>query len=147
MIVIENHVSEDGMHHVHLISNDQSDLEIYQADYLGRGARVEKEDGAWHFRVEYRYQGALDVELGGKPKLRRFVVWEVDQSVEIAIGEAAGEFERLFGRKPLFAWMRKLPGEMENGTQVDEINLFEAAWALRGCVMVGGDALLEGQNL
>lgn len=148
MIIIENRVSEDGMHHVHLISNDQSDLEIYQAHYLGRGAQMEREEGAWHLRIEYRYQGALDVELGGKPKIRRFVVWPVDQSVETAIGEAAGEFEQLFGCPPMFAWMRKLPGELENGARVGdaskrEINLFEAVWALRGSVMVGGDALLD----
>jgi hypothetical protein len=35
---------------------------------------------------------------------------------------------------------------MENGAQMDKIILFEAVWALRGSVMVGGEALSEEEG-
>ena len=149
MIIIKNYVSEDGIHQVHLMANTEFEAETYEY-YFSRGARVEREDGVWNLRVEYPYRGVLDVELGGKPRIRRFVVWPVDQSAQVAlqvgIGEAAQEYNRLFGCPPMFAWVRMLPGGVENGAQVGEINLFEAIWALRGSVMVGGDALLDDEE-
>jgi hypothetical protein len=149
MIIIKNHVSEDGIHQVHLMSNAEFDVENYPY-YFAQGARVEREDGVWNLYVEYPYRGRLDVELGGKPKVRRFVVWPVEQPARIALQvatmEAAQEYNRLFGRQAMFAWIRKLPGEIENGAQMDKIILFEAVWALRGSVMVGGDALLEEEE-
>jgi len=37
-----------------------------------------------------------------------------------------------------FAFARKLPRDVESGCEVDGVMLFEAEWALQGCVMVGG---------
>jgi hypothetical protein len=169
VIIIKNNISEDGMHQVHLMDNAEFDAETYEY-YFARGAWVEREDGAWNLYVEYPYRGVLDVELGGKPKIRRFVVWPVEQSAEAAVQEAAREYNRLFGRPPMFAWTRELPGGVENGAQVGivvstsnagqdcpadkgechspqrYVNLFEAIWALRGSVMVGGDALFDEEG-
>ena len=87
-------------------------------------------------------------------KFRRLVVCPLEGrvSVRAALQEAAREFERLFGGRPQFGFMRKLPvavgrGMWEEGigewgvdsgvVLVGDLVVLEVDWILERCVAVG----------
>lgn len=141
MIMVKNQVDLDGKHVLHLMSNDGFDGEQY-AELKGQGARVMREDGVWSLVLIRPYRGPLEVELGGKPLIRRFVVAPIDGSLKAALEAAGAEYEKLFGRWPEYAWTGSLPRGVEYGELLGRILLFQADWAIRGSVMVGGEAMI-----
>lgn len=80
-------------------------------------------------------------------KFRRLVVCPLEGrvSVRAALQEAAREFERLFGGRPQFGFMRKMPKSaisdplLEGSGVVDvgDLMLLEAEWMVERCVAVG----------
>ncbi len=103
--------------------------------------------GLQYGEAEWAPKGeVVDFQPVGWPRARRFVVWglEPGEKVSEVIILAAKEFLRLFGGKPQFAFMRKLPKGVENATGIMfmgmEILLFEAEWMPKRCVAVGGKA-------
>lgn len=68
-------------------------------------------------------------------------------SVRQALHEAAREFERSFGGRPMYGFIRKLPRGAEHGMEVPlgdgigDLMLLEAEWMLERCVAVGGRAV------
>lgn len=84
-------------------------------------------------------------------KFRRLVVCPLEGrvSVRAALQEAAREFERLFGGRPQFGFMRKMPKSAVSDqllagsgvVEVGDLMLLEAEWMLERCVAVGGKAV------
>ena len=80
-------------------------------------------------------------------KFRRLVVCPLEGrvSVRAALQEAGREFERLFGGRPQFGFMRKMPKsaiidpllEGSGVVEVGDLMLLEAEWMLERCVAVG----------
>ncbi len=144
VIVVENYVDSQCMRHVHLISNAEYGLDVLTC-YGAKTGLASKECGAWHYRATYAYRGPLDIAcVGNEKKFRRFVVWNLEgcASVKAAISDACMEFCKLFGGKPQYAFMAKLPKGAVSGQHlalgVCELDLFEAEWMLEKCVAVGG---------
>lgn len=147
VIVVEDRVDMQCVRHVHLMSNtmiaDEA-LWIYgvpQGDDMEfKHWKVMLEAGVWNYRAMYPYRGMIDIPAACKEgKFRRLVVWSLigSPSVRVALQEAAREFERLFGGRAKFAFIKKLPRGVENGMDIGDLSLFEAEWMLASCVAVG----------
>ena len=139
MIVIDDYVDIRCIRHVHVMSNRE--FAGAQVPFpLERGA-VTREGGVWHYRAEYPYRGALNVAcVDGGRNFRRLVVWSLDGygSVQAALDDAMVEFSRLFQGVPGYAFMRRLPRNVENGHEAGLMMLFEAEWMLQLSIAVGG---------
>lgn len=141
VIRLENYVDAQCVRHVHLMSNVEIGHSTLRPYGMPEDAKVAvgKELGVWHVRASWPYTGILDVQAVSWPKFRRLVVWNLEgcASVTEAFYHAAMEFERvLYGGKPEFAFMRKLPQGAQE--EVGKMQLFECEWMLERCVAVGG---------
>lgn len=100
----------------------------------------------------------VDFECEGWVKFRRLVVCPLEGrvSVRAALQEAAREFERLFGGRAGYGFIRKMPvavgrGMWEEGigewgvdsgvVLVGDLVVLEVDWILERCVAVGGKAV------
>lgn len=141
VIRLENYVDAQCVRHVHLMSNVEIGRSTLRHYFPPADAKVVigKELGVWHVRAEWPYKGILDIQAASWPKFRRLVVWNLEgcASVTEAFYNAAMEYERvLYGGKPEFAFMRKLPkGARE---EIGGMPLIECEWMLERCVAVGG---------
>ena len=135
-IVVEDCVDMQCVRHVHLMSNARLP-DLHPEHGLGNCAQ---ESGVWHWRTEYPYRGVMDFHCEGWKKFRRLVVWSLDGcgSVREAMSQAEVYFWTAFHFRPAYVFMRKLPGVVEHGQEVDELVLIEAEWMLERCVAVGG---------
>lgn len=155
VIVVEDRVDGQCVRHVHLMSN--APAPHMAPDGRNLGGEWVKEAGVWHLRASHPFRGALDVHgVCAAGKFRRLVVWSLTPprpspngsprsqfgegvyTVREALHDAAHEFERLFGGRAQFGFMRKLPRGAEHGMDVGDLTLFEAEWMLERCVAVGG---------
>lgn len=139
VIVIEDRVDMQCVRHVHLMSNGQDFALTPTPLPLGEGTST-REAGVWHWRWEGPFRGALDIETEGGVKFRRFMAWSMEgcESVREALGLAAAEYERLFGGRPQFGFMKSLPRGVEPFTEFEGMLLLDAEWMLERCVAVGG---------
>lgn len=150
VIVVEDRLDGQCVRHVHLMSNTMiadDALGMYgvpQGDDMERGKwEVGLEVGVWHYRAVYPYRGMIDIPAACKEgKVRRLVVWNLEGclSVTVALYDAAHEYERLFGGRAEFGFMKKLPKAAEHGMELGDLILLEADWMLERCVAVGGKA-------
>jgi len=102
---------------------------------------LRQEAGVWHYRAEYPYRGILDVKAACiDGKFRRLMVWSLVGcgSVREALCQAEVHFWAMFCFRPAYAFMRRLPGGVENGQDFEGLILLEAEWMLEKCVAVGG---------
>lgn len=140
VIVIDDYVDPQCIRHVHVMSNTPID-EAMQMRFAPAGVGVVKQEiGAYHFRAQYPYRGVLDIAcIGNAKKFRRLVVWNMEgyKSVKMALHDAWKEYCRLFGGKPQYAFVYRLPVGIENGFEVGEMTLIQAEWMLEKCVAVG----------
>ncbi len=140
MIELENTVSVDGMRVLHLISNLDISLDDLKSYDLPADANVEikKEVGAFHVRASYPIHGLLRMESDGWPTAKNLVVWNYGlcESILMAIQKAADRYLELFGNVPHYAFIRRLPRGVEDGTQVGDVALLEAEWMIGKCVAV-----------
>lgn len=94
--------------------------------------------------VEMPIRGAVDIRCEGWVKPRRLVLWSLSTGDRMSesIVKAAGEYMRLFGGAPMYAFTRSLPRGIEPGRGIPfmggEILLFNAEWIPGGSVAVGG---------
>ena len=143
VIVVENVIGMDGMRRLHVMGNAPPpappQISPKHGEYLERG-EISVEAGVYHLRVCEPVRGVVDFHCEGWPKFRRLVVWSLEgcPSVTSALQEAGREFERCFGGRPQFAFVRKLPEAAEYGKVVGDLILLEADWMLVRCVAVGG---------
>jgi hypothetical protein len=141
IIELENIVSDDGMSAVHLVSNFDLTVDVLKKYNAPVDAKVEikKEAGAYHLRATWAMRGALKIAAEGWPVPKIFVMWNLTgcKSVSMAIREAAAHYKNIYGVLPEYAFIRKLPGIVESGVEVDNLMLFEAEWMVRKCVAVG----------
>jgi hypothetical protein len=136
VIVIRNVIEEDGWRVLQVMSNSPINA-AFPAD-----AVLDKtvDNGVHHLSVREPVRGAVDIYFEGLPiQYRQMVVWNFSgcKSVRDAIGQAATEFERQFGTKAIYGFMKKLPRGVDNGQEVESLELFEAEWMLNMCVAVG----------
>ena len=141
IIELENNVSNDGMYVLHLMSNDELTADVlkkYDAPVNAKFA-IEKQSGVYHLSATWPMRGALKVNAEGWPVPKMFVVWNLSgcDSVKAAMYEAAKQYQDIFGERPQYAFVRKLPRGVENGAEVGDLMLFEADWMVRKCVAVG----------
>jgi hypothetical protein len=140
LIELENTVSADGMRVLHLISNLEISLDDLKSYDLPADANVEikKEVGAFHVRASYPIHGLLRMESDGWPAAKHLVVWHFSlcESISKAIHKAAERYLELFGDVPQYAFIRRLPRGIDNGTQVGDVVLLEAEWMISKCVAV-----------
>jgi hypothetical protein len=89
--------------------------------------------------IDPTYCGPIDVHCEGWPKPKRFVIWNIAivGSVKAALDEAAKRYEEIFGVRPQYAFIRKLPRGIESGVEVGNLLLFEAEWMVGKCIVVG----------
>ena len=141
VIVLENYVDDQCVRHVHLMSNTpfvpaEHFPQIEEHD-LGEGSMT-YELGVYHFRAKYPYHGFLEIKSDYWPKSKTMVVWSLKGciTVKVSLFDAAEEYEQLFRRRPLYAFMQKLPKGVENGVNVGDLILFQCEWMLNRCVAV-----------
>lgn len=96
--------------------------------------------GLHYAEALYPYRGAVEVHFEGLPKrFRRLVCWALQgDRVSKGMQEGAMRFEELFGRRPEYAFIERLPTGAESGVEVDGVMLMEAEWAMPGCLYLGG---------
>jgi len=139
VIEVVNYVDGQCIRHLHLMSN----LEFEPAcmsQYAAINGLMTREAGVWHLRAMHPYRGAIDVPAACvEGKARRLVVWSLAgcASVTRALYDAVHEYERLFGGRAQYAFMKKLPKAAEHGMAVGDLILLEADWMLERCVAVG----------
>ena len=140
IIELENYVDGQCARHIHLMSNFEFDDQVMRRYGIASGGIATHEAGVWHLRAVYPFRGVVDIHSSQWVKLRRVVAWNLEgcASVREAIGQAAGEFERLFHSQPKFVFMNKLPKGVEMFQEVDGMMLLEAEWMIERCVAVGG---------
>lgn len=141
VIVVEDRVDMQCVRHIHLMSNtmiaDEA-LWMYGVDFVNWKAALET--GVWNYRAVQPYRGVIDIPAACKEgKVRRLVVWNLEGclSVTMALYDAAHEYERLFGGRAEFGFMKKLPKAAEHGMELGDLILLEAEWMLERCVAVG----------
>jgi len=83
--------------------------------------------------------GAVEVTFEGNPVPKIFVMWSLAgcESIRIAMRDAAKKYQDIYGVRPEYAFVSKLPNGVENGVEVDDLMLFEANWMVSKCVAVG----------
>jgi len=157
VIVLENRFCDDGMCAVHLMSNLELSADLARKYGAPAGAKVEvkTEAGAFHLVASWPVQGLVSIHCEGWPVPKTMVVWNMGlcDSVKRALYEAAMEYEKLLLDRPQYAFIRKLPKGVENGTPIplrvlppneehhlgeEELLLFEAEWMVHKCVAVLG---------
>lgn len=148
--ILLNDITVDGMRRVKVMS-DHRVTEAFMRRYVPGAAKglehVHCHDTAalslfygevtWPVREVIRCQLTVD-----SLRLRNLVVWKFVAEEEYRLSEiivflADWYFVRAHHR-PQFAFIRKLPNGIESCTEVEEVMLVQADWALNGCVMVGG---------
>lgn len=148
LIELENYVDMQCMRHLHVMSNLEFDQACLQKYGIGNGLAV-REAGVWHLRAVHPFRGPLEVCCEGWKKSRRVVAWSLDGyvSVKLALFDAWKAYCKMFGGRPQYAFMRKLPNQVENGQAVPQgdgmssMALMEAEWMLEKCIAVGGRQL------
>jgi hypothetical protein len=141
IIELENIVNDDGMCVVHLMSNFELTVDALKKYNAPVDAKIEitKEAGVHHILATWLMRGALKITAEGWPVPKIFVMWNLEgyKSVKMAIHDAAKHYQDIYGVRPEYAFIRKLPNEIENGIEVDDLMLFKADWMVRKCVAVG----------
>jgi hypothetical protein len=160
--IIYNHVSQDGMCEVKLVS-DQPVREARMLRFiphpqpLSRGergvldyAKVNCYDTSalslFYGEIVYPLRGAIEVTCEGWPKMRRLAAWRLMHEDGFRVREVIDILAEWYFAKtmriPEFAFMRKLPAEICPSTTLlsaqGEIHLSQAEWAMDKCVLVGG---------
>lgn len=148
--IVRNRITMDGMREVKLVS----DREIRERRMLrfvpGAALAFAKVQcyatsalSLFHGEVTFPARGMVTIYLEGKPKARRLAVWrlmpEEGYRVSEVIEFVADWYFVQTRRRAGFAFLRSLPGGVENGQVVGaDLQLFQAEWALEKCVMIGG---------
>lgn len=143
VIVVEDVLTAQCMRRLHLMANEEIPFSTLSSFSTPTTARIEWGEvaGSHWLKAEWIYRGVWDVDAAcAEGKFRRLVVWNLEgcASVKVALYEAAHEFERLFGGRAQFGFMKKLPRGAEHGMDVGDLTLLEAEWMLERCVAVGG---------
>jgi hypothetical protein len=151
--IVHNHVTMEGMREVKLVS----DREILEARMLGfvngasRGLEIVKcyptaALNLFYGEVSFPCREVIEFKLEKRLRVHHLVVWKLVPEEGYHVSEiiqflAEWYFVRAH-QKPQYAFMRKLPAGVENGQRLEidgyELDLFEAEWALTGCLMIGG---------
>jgi hypothetical protein len=161
--VITNSLSMDGMRFVKLISDAPVSRERmmgFVAESAVEMAKIRCYDTSalsiFYGEATWPVREAVDFHCEGWPKFRRLVAWNLEKcaSVTAALHDAAGEFERLFGGRARFAFIKNLPKRSSvthvtevrdsgstplplNGVEVGDLNLFQSEWMIERCVAIG----------
>ena len=149
--ILVNEISQEGMRRVRVIS-DRRVSEASMLEYVPGAAqgfaKVKCEDTSalslFYGEVVYPAREMVVCRAACiDGRARRLAVWKLVPSEGYRVSEIV-EFlaEWYFVQthvRPQFAFMNKLPAGVESGVWgVEDVVLFEAEWALHGCVMVGG---------
>lgn len=148
-IVIENRIDENGIRHLHVMSdkpisdrwrqmlfpeNTTRGFVIYQDKLYVDDVRLH------HLELAFTAIGIVDVHAEGWPKFRRMIMRPLVEGdrMSLVIEAAVFEFAKRFHFWPGYAFTHKLPREVENGVEVSDVLLFEAEWMIPRYVAVGG---------
>ncbi len=149
--VLVNEVQADGMKRVRVVSSgplSEAMMMQYVPGAAREFARVKVEPtmalSLFYGEVVYPLREVVDVRAEcAVGHARRLAVWKLMPEEGYRVSEiveflAQWYFEKTHQR-PQFAFMKKLPKDVESGEcDVAGVMLIEATWALQGCVMVGG---------
>jgi hypothetical protein len=143
VIEVENVVTRDCRRVIHLMSNgdfEEETLASYGLLKLGEEAKVNAtfESGVHHLRVEWAYQGPLALTVEGWKQAKTMVAWSFEGCMNVteALMHASNMFVGLFGQKPAYGFVRRLPSGVENGRETGPLMVFEAEWMLERAVAV-----------
>ena len=138
VIEVVNYVDGQCIRHLHLMSNIEFDAACMNR-YSAVNGVVTREAGIWHLRAMHPFRGAMDFHCEGWVKQRRLVAWSTNgyATIKIALKDAKQEYCKLFGGKPQFAFIKKMPKDVEICHEVGGMTLIEAEWMLERCVAVG----------
>lgn len=154
--IVANQLSADGMKFVRAVS----DREVSEA-FMRRcvpGAASEFASvkcystaalSLFYGEVTYPVRGVVKFQVPGvENRWRSFAAWRLMDGEGYRVSEVieilANWFFEQTKRRPVYAFMQKLPNGIENGCDVplgddmDGVMLLAADWALEKCVMVGG---------
>lgn len=139
--IVVNEITGDGMHRVRVVSDMPSPLTPLP---VGEGSSVRTWDdallGLHYAEALYPCREVVCVTFEGMKRPRKLVVWKIlpGERVSEIVSQVADWYFWSAHRRPQYAFMARLPRGVESGVEVDGVSLFEAEWAIPGCVMIGG---------
>lgn len=136
IIVVEDVVSEDCVRRLHVMSNCPIQMDLP----VDATVKETEEGGAYHLRAEWPFRGALSIEAEGWPRAKTMVAWSFDGCINVteALMHASVFYEQMFGCKPQYGFLRRLPGGVEEGRETGPLLVFSAEWMMEKAVVVGG---------
>lgn len=148
--VVLNEILPDGMKHIRVMAGEavtNADLLRYVPGAARPLARMKCERLAslslFYGDVVYPLREVVECHVAcGVGRARKLAVWKMVPEEGYRVSEIvaflADWYFQQTHHRPEFAFMKKLPTGAESGCEVDGVMLFEAEWAMSGCVMVGG---------
>lgn len=145
--ILQNKLTEDGIRHLKVIS-DSPVTEDRMMRFVPMTAREHAQIrctpaaslNLFYGEASWPVREAVDIQPKEWTRFRRLVVWNLKgcHSIKVALYDSAKEYERLFGRRPQYAFIWKMPKQAEHAMQVGDLYLFESDWIPQHCVAVGG---------
>lgn len=145
--VVLNTLSEDGIRTVKIVGDAPIDSERWQAAVPqdareGVKAEAAKDEslGIHTLVMTWPVCEAVEFQSPCWPKMRRMLTVKLlaGQRVSETISAAKISFFLQTGFFPRLVFMRGIPKDAEIGMLVDGVMLFQAEWAPRGCIVLGG---------
>lgn len=139
IIEVENYVDANGIRFLHLMSNEDIDVDDFEnpAWLIPDGVDVNcsKEAGAYHLRATWRArQSFFGMMRGSDRHEKQMALWALESGDRISVGvhEATVLFRKAFGRNPNFAAVRTYPRDLDVFCEIDigggrSVSLLESA--------------------
>jgi hypothetical protein len=141
--ILVNDVTVDGMRRVKVVSDAEIDPTTLTPgpSPIGRGEGREWSDdvlGLHYLEATWPCREVVDIKCEGWPCARRMVLWKLlaGERVSGVLGEMLVVHHLELKCFPDYAFMRKLPGTIENGFEVDGVEFHQADWVPPGCIVV-----------
>lgn len=148
--ILLNDLTQEGMRRVKVMSDrpvTEEEMRGYVAGASLGCEQIHCHDTAalslFYGEVTWPCREVVEVHLEGIERPRRLLIWKFMPGEGLRLSEVITHVAEWYfwstHQRAGFAFVRKVPKEVESGEwEVDGVILFEAEWALQGCVMVGG---------
>ncbi len=147
--VLFNDVTLEGMRRVKVVSDSPIDEGVDLsplADILaGAHLRTWMDEllGLHYLEATWPCREAVSIRCEGWPCATPMVLWKLrpGERVSGAFRDAFQIYLERFKRFPDYAFLRRMPKEIENGFEMSDVIFLEAAWIPAGCI-----AICEGEH-
>jgi len=146
--VLFNDVTLEGMRHVKVVSDEPLEgLTLSPLVDILAGAHrhtwMDELLGLHYLEATWPCREAVSIRCEGWPCARDTVLWKLlpGERVSEAFRDAFQIYLERFKRFPDYAFLRRMPKEIENGFEMSDVIFLEAAWMPAGCI-----AICEGEH-